>query len=316
MQANVWEVPRGKPMPRILVFGKDGQLARCLAASAHEFPDAQLTFVGREECDLEDASQVEPVIERVQPDIVVNAAAYTAVDLAEQQEEAAFKVNGDAVRTMAQALAKRSIPLIHVSTDYVFDGKGTKPYREEDAVSPLGVYGNSKLAGEVAVRQVHKQHLIVRTSWVYSQFGKNFVKTMLNLMAQRDEVRIVDDQTGCPTSAHDLAKAILELCGAATSAEFDKFGTYHLTSDQEMTWFEFGKSIHKIVLQEWGEDWKGKGCVVLPINSSEFPTAAKRPEYSVLSCRLINDTFGIKLPNVEDSLTAVIRGLGKENADA
>jgi dTDP-4-dehydrorhamnose reductase len=303
-------------MPKILVFGKNGQLARCLAASAHEFPDAQLVFVGREECDLEEASQIEPVIEHVQPDIVVNAAAYTAVDLAEQQEDIAFKVNCDAVRAMAEALSKRSIPLIHVSTDYVFDGKGAKPYREEDAVSPLGVYGNSKLAGEVAVREAHQKHLIVRTSWVYSQFGKNFVKTMLNLMAQRDEVRIVDDQTGCPTSAHDLANAILELCGAATSAEFDDFGTYHLTSDQEMTWFEFGKSIHKIALQEWGEDWKGKDCAVLPIKSSEFPTVAKRPEYSVLSCRLINDTFGIKLPNVEDSLTAVIRGLGKENADA
>lgn len=303
-------------MPKILVFGKNGQLAKCLAASAHEFPDAQLTFAGREECDLEDASHIEPVIDRVQPDIVVNAAAYTAVDLAEQQEDIAFKVNGDAARAMAQALAKRSVPLIHVSTDYVFDGKGTSRYREEDKVSPLGVYGNSKLAGEVAVQEAHQKHLILRTSWVYSQFGKNFVKTMLNLMAQRDEVRIVDDQTGCPTSAHDLAHAILELCGVATSAEFDKFGTYHLTSDQEMTWFEFGKSIHKIALQEWGEDWKGKNCTILPIKSSEFPTAAKRPEYSVLSCRLINDTFGIKLPNVEDSLTAVIRRLGKENADA
>lgn len=303
-------------MPKILVFGKNGQLAKCLAVFAHEFPDAQLTFVGREECDLEDSSQIEPVIDRVQPDIVVNAAAYTAVDLAEQQEEAAFKVNRDAVQAMAQALAKRAIPLIHVSTDYVFDGKGTKPYREEDAVSPLGVYGNSKLAGEVAVRETLRNHLILRTSWVYSQFGKNFVKTMLGLMAQRDEVRIVDDQTGCPTSAHDLARAILALCSAAVAPDFDKFGTYHLTSDQPMTWFEFGKIIHKVASQEWGEDWKGKDCSILPIPSSEFPTAAKRPEYSVLSCRLINDTFGIKLPNVENSLTTVIRGLGKENADA
>jgi dTDP-4-dehydrorhamnose reductase len=306
----------GKPMPNILVFGKNGQLAKCLAACAHEFPNAHMTFIGREECDLEDPSQVEPVIDRVQPDIVVNAAACTAVDLAEQQEEAAFKVNSDAVRAMAQALAKRSIPLIHISTDYVFDGKGSKPYTEKYQVSPLGVYGKSKLAGEVAVREAHSKHLILRTSWVYSQFGKNFVKTMLNLMGQRDEVKIVNDQTGCPTSAHDLAQAILALCEIAVSEKFDKFGTYHLTSDQPMTWFEFGKSIHKIALQVFGDDWTGEDCAVLPITSSEFPTAAKRPEYSVLSCRLVKDTFGIKLPNVEGSLRAVITGLGKENADA
>lgn len=281
-----------------------------------EFPDAELVFVGREECDLEDASQVEPVIDRVQPDIVVNAAAYTAVDLAEQQEEAAFKVNSDAVRVMAQALAKRTIPLIHVSTDYVFDGQGSEPYTEQDQVSPLGVYGKSKLAGEVAVRETLQKHLILRTSWVYSQFGKNFVKTMLNLMGQRDEVKIVNDQTGCPTSAHDLAQAILALCEAAVSDQFDKFGTYHLTSDQPMTWFEFGQCIHKVAVQVLGDDWTGKDCSVLPITSSEFPTAAKRPEYSVLSCRLVNDTFGIKLPNVEVSVRAVIAGLGKENSDA
>ena len=281
-----------------------------------EFPDAELVFVGREECDLEDASQAEPVIDRVQPDIVVNAAAYTAVDLAEQQEEAAFKVNSDAVRVMAQALAKRTIPLIHVSTDYVFDGEGSEPYTEQDQVSPLGVYGKSKLAGEVAVREALQKHLILRTSWVYSQFGKNFVKTMLNLMGQRDEVKIVNDQSGCPTSAHDLAQAILALCEAAVSDQFDKFGTYHLTSDQPMTWFEFGQCIHKVAVQVLGGDWTGKDCSVLPITSSEFPTAAKRPEYSVLSCRLVNDTFGIKLPNVEVSVRAVIAGLGKENSDA
>jgi len=303
-------------MPKILVFGKSGQLAKCLAMCGPEFPDAELVFVGRDDCDLEDASGIEPVIERVQPDIVVNAAAYTAVDLAEQQEEAAFKVNSDAVRAMAQALAKRAIPLIHISTDYVFDGEGSEPYTEDDQVSPLGVYGKSKLAGEVAVRETLSKHLILRTSWVYSQFGKNFVKTMLNLMGQRDEVKIVNDQTGCPTSAHDLAQAILALCGAAIASEFDKFGTYHLTSDQPMTWFEFGQYIHKVALQVFGGDWTGKDCAVLPITSSEFPTAAKRPEYSALSCRLVNDTFGIKLPNVEDSLRAVITGLGKESSDA
>lgn len=316
MQANVWEAPRGKPMPKILVFGKSGQLARCIAMCGPEFPDAKLFFVGRDDCDLEDASGIEPAIECVQPDIVVNAAAYTAVDLAEQQEEAAFKVNSDAVRAMAQALAKRAIPLIHVSTDYVFDGEGSEPYTEDDQVSPLGVYGKSKLAGEVAVKETLSKHLILRTSWVYSQFGKNFVKTMLNLMGQRDEVKIVNDQTGCPTSAHDLAQAILALCEAVVSDQFDKFGTYHLTSDQPMSWFEFGKCIHKVAAQVLGDDWKGKDCAVVPIRSSEFPTAAKRPEYSVMSCRLINDTFGIKLPNVEDSLTAVIKGLGKENSDA
>jgi dTDP-4-dehydrorhamnose reductase len=303
-------------MPKVLVFGKNGQLAMCLAMCWPEFPNAELIFVGRDECDLEDPSQVEPVIDRVQPDIVVNAAAYTAVDLAEKQEEAAFKVNSDAVRAIAQALATRSIPLIHISTDYVFDGDGSEPYTEEDQVSPLGVYGKSKLAGEVAVRERLSKHLILRTSWVYSQFGKNFVKTMLNLMGQRDEVKIVNDQTGCPTSAHDLAQAILALCDTAVSEQFDKFGTYHLTSDQPMTWFEFGKCIHKIALQVFGDDWTGKDCAVLPITSAEFPTAAKRPEYSVLSCRLVNDTFGIKLPNVEDSLKAVVTGLGKENADA
>ncbi|MBC07279.1 dTDP-4-dehydrorhamnose reductase [Thalassospira sp.] len=303
-------------MPKILVFGKTGQLASCLAMCGDEFPNAELVFVGRDECDLEDARQIEPVINRVQPDIVINAAAYTAVDLAEEQRDIAFKVNRDAVRAMAEASAKRSVPLIHVSTDYVFDGQASKPYSEQDPVSPLGVYGESKYAGEVAVREANEKHLIIRTSWVFSPFGKNFVKTMLNLMAGRDEIRVVNDQTGCPTSADDLARAILKLCEMAVATDFKKFGTYHLSSDQPQTWFEFAKRIQKVASQVWGADWKGTNCRITPVPSSEYPTVAERPKYSVMSSQRFIDAFAIQLPTVEESLSAVIENLPREKSDA
>lgn len=252
----------------------------------------------------------------MQPDVVVNAAAYTAVDLAEEQADVAFKVNRDAVRAMAEALAKRSVPLIHVSTDYVFDGQASKPYTEQDPVSPLGVYGESKYAGEVAVREANEKHLIIRTSWVFSQFGKNFVKTMLNLMEQRDEIRVVNDQTGCPTSAHDLAWAIIKLSGLVVAKDFDQFSTYHLSSGQSQTWFEFANRIQKVASHVWGDDWKGKDCRITPVPSSEYPTVAKRPGYSVMSSQRFVGSFGIQLPTVEESLSAVIENLRREKSDA
>lgn len=316
MQVNVWAVPRGKLMPRILVFGKNGQLASCLAMCGDETPNTELFFVGRDQCDLEDVHQIAPLIDRVQPDVVINAAAYTAVDLAEEQRDIAFKVNRDAVRAMAEALAKRAVPLIHVSTDYVFDGQGSTPYAEQDPVSPLGVYGASKFAGEDAVRETLDKHLIIRTSWVFSQFGKNFVKTMLNLMEQRDEIRVVNDQTGCPTSAHDLAGAILKLSGLVVAKDFDKFGTYHLSSGQSQTWFEFANRIQKVASHVWGDDWKGKDCRITPVPSSEYPTVAKRPGYSVMSSQRFVGSFGIQLPTVEESLSAVIENLRREKSDA
>lgn len=303
-------------MIKVLVFGKSGQLARCLAVCRSNFPEIELQFLGSEDCDLVQAGQAEAHVKQISPDVIVNAAAYTAVDMAESQQDMAFRLNSDAVREMAEVAKNLEIPLIHVSTDYVFDGQASNAYTEKDQVSPLGVYGASKLAGEVAIREIHARHLILRTSWVFSPFGKNFVKTMMSLMAQKDELRVVHDQIGCPTSALDLANAVLQLVMRVRAETFNGFGTYHVSSDDTMTWYEFASQIQKVATSVIGNDWQGQACKLVPVTTAEFPTIAKRPKFSAMSGKHFVETFGIKLPEVEASLVQVIGDLKKEKSDA
>lgn len=303
-------------MIKVLVFGKSGQLAKSLAQCAPDYRQIDLHFVDRTQCDLAQSDAVAVAIENACPDIVINAAAYTAVDQAEGEPEKAQAVNCDAVRAMADATEKRSIPLIHFSTDYVFDGTGTAPYRETDVTAPLGVYGKTKLAGEDAIRTRTARHLIFRTSWVYSPYGKNFVKTMLRLMVQNEEIRVVDDQVGCPTSAQDLAETVLKIVSVVLVPGFDRFGTYHLVSRDEMTWCGFARQIKATAQQVFGDQWAGAQCSIVAVSSYQFPTVAKRPNYSVLSVSKFTNAFGFGLPGIERSLRKTLMEMAKGDAHA
>jgi dTDP-4-dehydrorhamnose reductase len=288
--------------PPILVFGAEGQLARALAR--HHALDGHLIVCrGRGEgADIADAAAVEATLAELAPSAVVNTAAYTAVDKAETDSTAAFAVNTEGPRHLARACASRAIPLIHVSTDYVFDGAASTPYREEDPIAPLGVYGASKAAGEAAIRENCPWHIILRTAWLYSLDGRNFLTTMLGCKATENAetapIRVVNDQCGCPTSTHDVASAILTLLYRIFSSPDDRaWGTYHLTSSGATTWFGFATEIFRLASAE------GRAVPrVIPITTAERPTPARRPRYSVLDNSKIASTFDIRLPAWQDSL--------------
>ena len=266
-------------MRPILVAGKSGQLARCLAESAAQ-RGIQLVAMGRPELDFEDARTVEQAARAVEPSAMVNAAAYTAVDRAESEPERAFAVNRDGAERFAVEAQRLSVPLIQISTDYVFDGQKSSPYAENDVATPLGVYGRSKLEGEAAVRDVCPAALVLRTSWLYSPYGHNFVKTILRLAETRDYVRVVDDQWGSPTAANDLANAILDvLCQLGGEGFGSRAGVYHLAAQGETTWHGFASAIFA--------GWAARGRPVtnlVAIKSAEYPAQARRPANSRLDC--------------------------------
>jgi len=273
---------------RLLQFGTSGQVARAMIAVADG--RVSLTALSRADCNLERPGAVARTLSDLpQPDIVVNAAAYTAVDRAERDEALAFRINAEAVREMAQACAERNIPLIQISTDYVFDGEKAQPYREEDAVNPLNAYGRSKLAGETALREAWDAHVILRTSWVYSAWGTNFVRTMLRLGAERDELRVVCDQIGSPTSAFQIADAILTVATALRGAgPQDHYGTFHFAADGVTSWAGFAQQIFAGVA-----DWLPIRARVIPITASEYVSPAKRPGNSRLDCGKFRAHFGM-----------------------
>jgi dTDP-4-dehydrorhamnose reductase len=259
--------------------------------------------IGRPELNLEDAASVEHVARAVEPSAIVNAAAYTAVDRAESEPERAFAVNRDGAKYLAVEAQRRSIPFIHISTDYVFDGRKSSSYTEEDETDPLGVYGRSKLEGEAVVLKVCPTALVLRTSWVYSPFGRNFVNSMLELAKTHDRVRVVDDQIGCPTSASDLANAILEILGRLGGEGFgSRAGIYHLTAQGETTWHGFACAIFAGLARRGGFPLTS----VLAIKSAEYPTLARRPANSRLDCAKIERQFGIQLPPWQQSLEACL----------
>ena len=286
---------------KVLVTGRDGQLAQSLAERAAGHPQISLHFAARPECDLAVPGSAAAAIRAAEPDLVVSAAAYTAVDKAEGEPDVADRVNADAAGEIAEAAAAVGAPLIHVSTDYVFGGTGTAPMREDEPIAPLGVYGQTKAEGEAAVRAGQGDHLILRTAWVYSPFGANFVKTMLRLAADRDEIAVVADQVGSPTNALDLANVILALAARRVAGDRSGWGeTYHAAGCGQAHWAEFAAEIMRL---------SGAATRIRPITTAEFPTPAKRPAWSVLDGSKLQQAFGLALPEWKDSLAPVVKRL-------
>jgi dTDP-4-dehydrorhamnose reductase len=269
----------------ILIFGSSGQLAQSLRDTKQ---NKEPFFVDRTICDLADPDQVDFLLERKKPDLIINAAAYTAVDKAEEEPELARQINEESVRRMAAFAHANKAQLIHVSTDFVFDGTNQSPYRPEDATSPLGVYGESKLAGErAALQEAPKSIMIIRTAWVYSEHGANFVKTMLRLMNEKDRLGVVNDQRGSPTCAHGLAEMIWRIADQKLFAA----GIYHWTDEGNITWCEFAKAI-----QEEGLDagYLSQAIPINPITTEDYPTQAARPAFSVLDNAKLAKLIGIE----------------------
>lgn len=278
---------------KTLVFGRTGQVARALQAQAG------VVALGREAADLSDPEACAAAIRAHQPDAVINAAAYTAVDQAESDEVSAKVVNGDAPAAMARACAALGVPFVHISTDYVFDGSGTQPWPVDAPTGPLGAYGRTKLAGEQGVQEAGGTYAILRTSWVVSADGKNFVKTMLRLGAERDALTIVADQIGGPTMAADIAAACLEIA-RQLKADPTKRGVYHFAGAPDVSWADFAREIF---------DQAGIACTVQDIPSSDFPTPAKRPANSRMDCTQTTHVFGIKRPDWRRSLADILTTL-------
>ena len=276
----------------LLVFGRTGQVATELRARA---PGA--TYLGRAEADLADPAACAAAIRAARPEAVINAAAYTAVDKAETEEDLAMRVNGAAPGAMAEACAELGVPFVQISTDYVFDGSGTAPWRPEDPMGPLGAYGRTKLAGEDAVRGAGGVHAILRTSWVFSAHGANFLITMLRLSETRDQLTIVADQVGGPTPAGGIAEACLTIA-AALAADPGKSGTYHYAGAPDVSWADFACEIFAI---------SGRSVTVEPIPSMEYPTPAARPANSRLDCSTLASQFGITRPDWKQAVRDIVR---------
>jgi dTDP-4-dehydrorhamnose reductase len=293
---------------RIAVTGREGQVARAMAEIGPS-ENVTIILVGRPELDLAVAASVFPALQAARPDIVVNAAAYTAVDKAETEAALAELVNATGAGTVAEAAARLDLPVIQLSTDYVFDGAGQRPYREVDPTGPLGAYGRSKLAGEAAVAAANLRHAILRTAWVYSPFGQNFVKTMLRLAASRDEIGVVADQHGCPTSALDIARAVIAVAKRLRSppageGASDLHGVFHMTGQGEAVWADVAEAIfaRSAVLG-------GPSAAVKRIATSDYPTPARRPANSRLDGAKLAETYGITLPNWRMSLDECVARL-------
>jgi dTDP-4-dehydrorhamnose reductase len=291
---------------RILLLGANGQVGHELMRSLRPLGDIVATTrsggLNGEDCEIADFDQPDSLpalVERISPDIVLNSAAYTAVDRAESEPEAAFLANAEAPRKLAEACAERDALLVHYSTDYVFDGQGTRPYREDDPPAPLGVYGASKLAGENAIEASGCRRFVFRTAWVYGNHGANFMRTMLRLGADREELRVVADQFGTPTPAALIADVTARIIASSSQT----YGTYHLTAEGQASWHAFAAEIFATAQR--------RGLLtrvprIVPITTAEYPTPARRPAYSCLDTSALQDTFDIALPDWKLALDEVI----------
>lgn len=283
----------------ILVTGANGQLGneirRRSVGCNHHF-----TFTDVAELDITDAAAVLEMASNTKAEFIINCAAYTNVDKAEDDEQTAHLINCTATANLAAAAKQVGATLIHVSTDYVFDGCGCTPYTEEAAVAPTGAYGRTKLAGEQAIAESGCKHIIIRTAWLYSSFGRNFVKTMRTLTAERELLQVVFDQVGSPTYAGDLADAILHIVEGGTH---EAYGTYHYSNEGVCSWYDFAKEICEM---------SGNVCDIRPCHSNEFPSKVARPHYSVLDKTKIKTTFGISIPHWKESLAVCIKELNEQ----
>lgn len=277
---------------RVLVLGQTGQVARALSAISPAW-----TFAGRDTADLTKTEDLEGCLAARKWDAVINAAGYTAVDRAESEPDLAHAVNAVAPGIIAHRCAAMNVPFIHLSTDYVFDGKKSGPYVEDDEVSPLNVYGASKAEGERAVLTSGGKNLIIRTSWVYAPEGRNFVRTMLKLGRERDEIQVVNDQTGTPTFAVDIAQGIAGLLPGFIGGTARNTGIFHMTGSGQGTWFEFAEEIFRLAALSGM-----KAPRILPISTEDYKTPARRPANSRLDCTKLETVYGIKLPRWEESL--------------
>ena len=284
---------------KILISGKTGQVA--VELQKHLAGLGELIVLGRDVLDLSQPDQIRAQVRAHKPDLLIIAAAHTAVDQAENEPELAFTINAIAPGVFAEEAAALGIPLIHYSTDYVFDGRKPAPYTEDDATNPLGVYGKSKLAGELAIAASGAQHLILRTSWVYSTHGKNFLLTMQRLLQERSELRVVADQIGAPTWAGTIAQSTRALIERWQSGDAAAWGTYHLTASGETSWFGFTQAIAGHLTAQ------GKACATLePIPASAYPTPAARPQNSRLDCSKLAREWGVAQPDWEAALSACL----------
>ena len=279
-------------MITILVTGGNGQLASCIKDVSKAYKHLKFIYTSHKDLDISDLNQVEVFFNANKIDYCINCAAYTAVDKAEEDTEKAFNVNAIGVKNLTEFCKKHHVTLIHISTDFVFDGTKGNPYLETDIPNPLSIYGMSKLQGEIEIQKNLEAYFIIRTSWLYSEYGNNFVKTMLRIAETRKEISVVNDQIGSPTYAGDLAEVILHLIDSKTK----EYGLYHYSNLGEISWFDFAKSIFEI---------SNKMVKVKPITTAEYFTAAKRPYYSVLDKSKIISKLNISVPNWIDSLETV-----------
>lgn len=290
--------------PKILVTGSTGQLGSELKDLAPSFPQFEFVFLSKQDLPVHNFELVRIFFNSVKPAHVINCAAYTAVDKAESEKELAFQINGEAVGVLAAVCKEHGAKFIHVSTDYVFNGEANYPYTENFPTDPVNVYGASKLEGEKQAMQLNPDCVIIRTSWVYSSYGKNFVKTMIRLMYEKDEIKVVNDQVGSPTYAADLAEVILKIIGKGQSAIGNwKPGIYNFSNEGIISWYEFAVAIKEII---------NSPCDVKPITTADYPTPAKRPAYSVLDKTKIQETFGIDLKDWKESLINCIEKIKKQ----
>ena len=277
-------------MKKILIIGGNGQLGNCLNKLISEYAlDYEFHFTDYDTLDITNQKQINEYFSEYEPHYCINVSAYTAVDLAEQEKEKAFAINAEGVRHLAEACTEKGIDLIHISTDYVFSGDTNIPYSEDDFTNPLSVYGASKLEGENLALENNPKTIIIRTSWLYSEFGKNFVKTMLNLFGSKDELNLVADQFGQPTNANDLAEVIMKII----STEEKEYGVFHFSNYPETTWFDFAKKIAEL---------SKSNISINPISTEEYPTPAKRPIRSTMCLDKIENSYNIEPKYWENSL--------------
>lgn len=285
-------------MKNILVTGGNGQLGQSLRQLAGNYPDFNLLFTDYEDLDITDAAALDAYFAGQQIDACINCAAYTAVDKAESDEDKAFLLNFQAVLSLAEVCSRYNAQLVHISTDYVFSGKQNVPYSEQDDTDPESIYGASKVRGEAAALGYNPSTIVIRTSWLYSEFAVNFVKRMKELMQERQELTVVFDQTGTPTYAGDLAKAILDiLTFRFANPDTAIGGIYHYSNEGVTSWYDFAVTIKELT---------GATTTITPVTSDKYKTAAKRPAYSVLNKEKIKTTFGIQIPYWKDSLSNLL----------